>query len=64
MLCSNKKNAKFIEVNTFPGFPRARRFNLSKLLYNEIIKDYKDKMEIKKTTKEDYEKLKKIKLTF
>ncbi len=41
MLCSDGKNAKFIEVNTFPGFPRARRFNLSRLLYDEIIKDYK-----------------------
>jgi len=41
MLCSDKKNVKFIEVNTFPGFPRVRRFNLSKHLIKEIIKDYK-----------------------
>ncbi len=40
MLCADRKNAMFIEVNTFPGFPRARRFNLSKFLINEIKKEY------------------------
>jgi len=40
MLCADKKNVMFIEVNTFPGFPRVRRFNLSKYLIKEIIKDY------------------------
>ncbi|MCH8328882.1 MAG: hypothetical protein IIB81_00645 [Nanoarchaeota archaeon] len=40
MLCADKKNAMFIEVNTFPGFPKVRRFNLSKYLIKEIIKDY------------------------
>jgi len=40
MLCSDRKNVKFIEVNTFPGFPRVRRFNLSKYLFREIIKEY------------------------
>ena len=41
MLCADKKNVMFIEVNTFPGFPKVRRFNLSKYLIKEIIKDYK-----------------------
>ncbi|HJN56678.1 MAG TPA: hypothetical protein QGI22_01815 [Candidatus Woesearchaeota archaeon] len=41
MLCPDKKNVKFIEVNTFPGFPRVRRFNLSKYLINEIIMEFK-----------------------
>lgn len=40
MLCNDKKNAMFIEVNTFPGFPKVRRFNLSKYLIKEIISDY------------------------
>jgi len=40
MLCSDKKTAKFIEINAFPGFPRARRFNLSKFLIKELIKTY------------------------
>ena len=41
MLCADKKSAMFIEVNTFPGFPKVKRFNLSKYLIKEIIKDYK-----------------------
>ena len=40
MLCSDRKSVMFIEVNTFPGFPRARRFNLSRYLIKEIIKEY------------------------
>lgn len=40
ILCADRKKAMFIEVNTFPGFPRVRRFNLSKYLIKEIIKDY------------------------
>ncbi len=40
MFCSNKKDVMFIEVNTFPGFPKVRRFNLSRLLIKELIKDY------------------------
>ena len=40
MLCADKKNVMFIEVNTFPGFPKVRRFNLSRYLIKEIIKDY------------------------
>lgn len=40
MLCSDKKNAVFIEANTFPGFPKVRRFNLSKYLIKEIVRDY------------------------
>ena len=41
MLCADKKNVMFIEVNTFPGFPKVKRFNLSKHLIKEIINDYK-----------------------
>jgi D-alanine-D-alanine ligase-like ATP-grasp enzyme len=40
MLCNDKKNAMFIEVNTFPGFPKVRRFNLSKYLIKEIVRGY------------------------
>jgi len=40
MLCADKKNAMFIEVNTFPGFPRVKRYNLAKYLIKEIIEDY------------------------
>jgi len=40
MFCSDKKNIRFIEVNTFPGFPKVKRFNLSKYLIKEIISDY------------------------
>lgn len=40
MFCSDKKTVMFIEVNTFPGFPRVIRYNLSRFLINEIIKDY------------------------
>ena len=40
MLCADKKNVMFIEINTFPGFPKVRRFNLSKYLIKEIVRDY------------------------
>lgn len=40
MLCADHKNAMFIEINAFPGFPRTRRFNLSRFLIKEIIKEY------------------------
>ena len=40
MLCADRKTAKFIEINSFPGFPRVRRFNLSRFLIKEIIKEY------------------------
>lgn len=40
MLCSDKRTAKFIEINAFPGFPRIRRYNLSRFLIREIIKEY------------------------
>ena len=40
MLCADKKDVMFIEVNTFPGFPKVKRFNLSKYLINEIVEDY------------------------
>jgi len=40
MLCFDRKNAKFIEINTFPGFPRVRRFNLSRFLIKEIVRWY------------------------
>ncbi len=40
MLCADKKNAMFIEVNSFPGFPKVRRYNLSKYLIREIIRNY------------------------
>jgi len=40
MFCADKKNVMFIEVNTFPGFPKVKRFNLSKYLINEIVRDY------------------------
>lgn len=40
MLCADHKNAMFIEINTFPGFPKTRRFNLGKFLIKEIIKEY------------------------
>ena len=41
MPCSDGKTSKFIEINTFPGLPKVKRFNLSKFLIQEIIKDYK-----------------------
>lgn len=41
MLSHNKKDALFLELNTFPGFPKVRRFNLSRFLIEEIIKDYR-----------------------
>ena len=40
MPCSDRRTAKFIEINAFPGFPRVRRYNLSKFLIKEIIKGY------------------------
>ena len=40
MLCADRKTAKFIEINSFPGFPRVRRFNLSRFLIKEITKEY------------------------
>jgi len=40
MFHSNKKDVMFIEVNTFPGFPKIKSYNLSKYLIKEIIKDY------------------------
>ena len=40
MLCADRKTSMFIEVNTFPGFPRARRFNLSRVLIKELIRGY------------------------
>ncbi|MDP6600196.1 MAG: hypothetical protein QF798_02045 [Candidatus Woesearchaeota archaeon] len=40
MLCADKKNVMFIEINTFPGFPKVKRFNLSKYLIKEIVKEY------------------------
>lgn len=41
MPCSDRKSAMFIEVNAFPGFPKVRRFNLSRFLIKEIVKDYR-----------------------
>jgi glutathione synthase/RimK-type ligase-like ATP-grasp enzyme len=35
---SDGKNVTVIELNTFPGFPKARRLNLSKLIINQIGK--------------------------
>lgn len=40
MPCSDKKTAQFIEINTFPGMPKIRSFNLSRYLIREIIKDF------------------------
>ncbi|MFH2027821.1 MAG: YheC/YheD family protein [Nanoarchaeota archaeon] len=40
MPCADRKTAMFIEINAFPGFPRVRRFNLSRHLINEIKKTY------------------------
>jgi len=40
MLCSDKKRAKFIEINTFPGFPKVKRYNLSRYLIKELVKEY------------------------
>jgi hypothetical protein len=40
MLCSDHKTAKFIEINAFPGFPKTKRFNLSRYLFREIVKTY------------------------
>jgi hypothetical protein len=40
MLCSDRKSAMFIEINAFPGFPKVRRYNLSRFLIKEIIKEY------------------------
>jgi ribosomal protein S18 acetylase RimI-like enzyme len=70
MLCADKEKAKFIEINAFPGFPRARRFNLSRFLIKEIIdnvnkkqkKKVKIRYKIRKATEEDFNSLKEIKL--
>ena len=40
MPCSDRKSAKFIEINTFPGFPKVKRYNLSRFLIKELIKEY------------------------
>ncbi len=40
MLCSDKKTAKFIEVNAFPGFPKVRRYNLARFFIEEVISNY------------------------
>jgi len=40
ILCADRKTAKFIEINSFPGFPKTRRFNLGRYLIKEIIKEY------------------------
>jgi hypothetical protein len=40
MLCADRKSAIFIEINAFPGFPKTKRYNLSKFLIKEIIKRY------------------------
>ena len=40
MLCSDRKSAMFIEVNAFPGFPKIKRYNLSRFLIKELIKEY------------------------
>jgi len=38
MPCIGENKVTVIEVNSFPGFPKARRFNLSKSLIKEIVK--------------------------
>ena len=40
MLCADRKSAMFIEINSFPGFPKVRRYNLSKFLIKEIVRVY------------------------
>ena len=51
MLCADKKKAEFIEINSFPGFPKVRRYNLSRFLIREIIESYGKRTDIiKKTT--------------
>ena len=40
MLCSDRKTSMLLEVNAFPGFPKARRYNLSRFLIAEIIKEH------------------------
>ncbi|MCK4245470.1 MAG: hypothetical protein KAX20_07590, partial [Candidatus Omnitrophica bacterium] len=41
MLDSNEKDAIVIEINTFPGFPKMKRFNLPKYVIKEIGKKWK-----------------------
>lgn len=64
MLCSDKKDAQFIEINAFPGFPKVRRYNLSKFLIKELIKDYgdKNKITIRKATMDDFDELFRLRL--
>ncbi len=63
MLCSDKKKAKFIEINAFPGFPKVRRFNLSRFLIKEMIKEYGEKpITIRKATMKDFEELFRLRL--
>ena len=40
MLCSDGETSKMLEVNAFPGFPRTRRYNLSRFLAARLMKEY------------------------
>jgi hypothetical protein len=41
MLCADRKTTRFIEANAFPGFPKTRRYNLSRFLIGDIARRYK-----------------------
>lgn len=40
MLCADGETSMMLEVNAFPGFPRARRFNLSRFLAARLMKEH------------------------
>ncbi len=62
MLCADKKKAEFIEINAFPGFPRVRRYNLSRYFIKDIIDNYGDNIAIRKATIDDFDELFKLRL--
>ena len=40
MLSWDRRSVVFIEANAFPGFPKARRYNLSRDIIEEIVKEH------------------------
>jgi len=40
MLCSDGQTSRMLEVNAFPGFPRTRRYNLSRFLAARMMKEH------------------------
>jgi len=62
MPCADRKKAEFIEINAFPGFPRVRRYNLSRFFIKELIDEYEKEIKIRKATMDDFEELFRLRL--